>query len=108
MRTRDAWFSEVGRVWRERDAMRLLRPLLPPGAVPEVLFCDEANFAFAMSHAPEPFRNWRSVLLNGEVDLALGEAAGRLLGMIHERTAALAPSPPGFAGGAGWGEGGDS
>jgi len=57
LRTRDAWFSDVGRIWRERDAMMLLRPLLPLGAVQEVLFCDEANFAFAMSHAPEPFRN---------------------------------------------------
>ena len=94
LRTRDAWSSDVGRIWRERDAMRLLRPLLPPGAVPEVLFCDEANFAFAMSHAPEPFRNWRTMLLNGEVHLALGEAAGRLLGRIHERTACLTPSPP--------------
>jgi 5-methylthioribose kinase len=107
LRTREAWFSDIGRVWRERDAMRLLRPLLPPGAVPEVLFSDEANFAFAMSHAPEPFLNWRSVLLNGEVDLALGESAGRLLGVLHESTALLAPSPP-ASGGEGWDEGGES
>src|SRR5258708_25691277 len=51
LRTRDAWFSDTGRIWRERDAMRLLRPWLPSAAVPELLFCDETNFAFAMSHA---------------------------------------------------------
>jgi 5-methylthioribose kinase len=39
-----------------------------------------------MSHAPEPFRNWRAVLLGGEVDPSLGEQAGRLLGTIHEAT----------------------
>ncbi len=87
LRTQEAWFSDVGRIWRERDAMILLRPLLPPEAVPEILFSDETNFAFAMSHAPEPFRNWRTMLLNGEVDFALGEAAGQLLGAIHENTA---------------------
>jgi 5-methylthioribose kinase len=87
LRTREAWFSDVGRIWRERDVMLLLRPLLPAGVVPEVLFSDEENFAFAMSHAPEPFRNWRSVLLGGEADPTLGELAGRLLGTIHQATA---------------------
>jgi 5-methylthioribose kinase len=87
LRTRDAWFSDIARIWRERDAMQLLRPLMPAGVVPEILWSDEENFAFAMSHAPAPFRNWRTVLLSGEVDLALGETAGRLLGAIHEHTA---------------------
>src|SRR5438874_73389 len=85
LRTRDAWFSDVNRIWRERDVMRYLRPLLPDGVVPEILFSDQENYCFAMRHAPEPFRNWRSVLLAGEVDPALGEQAGRLLGLIHER-----------------------
>src|SRR5262245_38213299 len=59
LRTKDPWFSDIGRIWRERDAMQLLGPLLPEGVVPTVLFSDEENFAFAMSHASEPFRNWR-------------------------------------------------
>jgi 5-methylthioribose kinase len=87
LRTRDPWFSDISRIWRERDAMILLKPLLAAGTVPEVLWSDEENYAFAMSHAPEPFRNWRSVLLSGEVNLRLGERAGRLLGTIHEQTA---------------------
>ena len=86
LRTREAWFSNLDRIWREYDVMRLLQPLLPAGTVPELLYrCDE-DYAFAMSHAPEPFRNWRSVLLSGEVDPSLGEQAGRLLGTIHEAT----------------------
>jgi 5-methylthioribose kinase len=86
LRTREAWFSDVARVWRERDVLRELRPLLPPGTVPDLLFEDPDNFTFAMSHVPEPLRNWRSVLLAGEIDEKLGEQAGWLLGMIHRRT----------------------
>jgi 5-methylthioribose kinase len=89
LRTADPWFSDISRIWRERDFMRLLHPLLPPNIVPEVLWCDEANYAFAMTHAPQPFRNWRTVLLDGEVTPSLGETAGQLLGAIHERTAGI-------------------
>jgi 5-methylthioribose kinase len=88
LRTREAWFSDIDRIWRERDVMVALRPLLPAGAVPEVLASDPDNYAFLMSHAPEPFCNWRVTLLAGEVDLALGERAGALLGGIHGETLA--------------------
>jgi 5-methylthioribose kinase len=86
LRTREAWFSNLDRIWREYEVMRLLHPLLSAGTVPELLFRSDEDFAFAMSHVPEPFRNWRSVLLSGEVDVSLGEQAGRLLGTIHEAT----------------------
>src|SRR4051812_10725206 len=72
--TREAWFSDLDRIWRERDVMVALRPLLPAGVVPDVLASDDENFAFLMSHAPEPFRNWRTMLLAGEVDPRLGES----------------------------------
>src|SRR5262245_1561295 len=88
LRTREVWFSDIGRIVRERDVMVALRPHLPPGAVPEVHASDEANYAVLMSHAPEPFRNWRTVLLGGEVDESLGERAGTLLAAIHETSAA--------------------
>jgi 5-methylthioribose kinase len=87
LRTQAAWFSDLNRIWRERDIMQLLRPLLPGLVVPEVLFSVEEDYAFAMSHAPEPFRNWRTMLLAGEVDASLGEQAGRLVGTIHNATA---------------------
>src|SRR5262245_24321725 len=87
LRTREAWFSDLDRIFRERDVMVALRPHLPQGVVPEVLASDAENFVFLMSHAPEPFRNWRSVLLGGEVDLKLGELAGTLLAAIHEASA---------------------
>src|SRR4051812_47678943 len=63
LRTRDAWFSDLERVYREQEVMEVLRPLLPPGTVPEVLFGDRANYVFAMSHAPQDAVNWKAQLL---------------------------------------------
>src|SRR5215510_16025774 len=52
LRTRDAWFSDLNRVYREQEVMQALADVLPPLTVPRVLFVDRENFAFAMSHAP--------------------------------------------------------
>src|SRR5271163_834796 len=49
LRTRDAWFSDLDRVYREQEVMQALQPYLP-GVVPEVLFVDRANYIYAMSH----------------------------------------------------------
>jgi 5-methylthioribose kinase len=86
LRTRDDWFSDVERVYREQEVMDLLHPLLPPGAVPAVLHIDRENFVFAMQHAPRDSRVWKERLLAGEADLATAELAGRLLGRIHQVT----------------------
>jgi 5-methylthioribose kinase len=87
LRTRDAWFSDPERVYREQDVMLVLQPLLPKDTVPEILFSDRRNFVFAMSHAPAGARVWKEMLLDGLVELALGERAGSILGRIHEATA---------------------
>ena len=50
-RTADPWFSDVSCIFREIDVMRLLAPRLPGDVIPEVLFRDDENFAFLMSHA---------------------------------------------------------
>jgi 5-methylthioribose kinase len=87
LRTKDAWFSDLDRVYREQEVMQMLHPLLPPGTVPEVLFSDRANYVFAMSHAPAGAQVWKEALLAGSIDLALGERAGVILGRMHEATA---------------------
>src|SRR6516162_7969025 len=51
LRTRDAWFSNLDRVYREQEVMRMLGMVLPAPTVPEVLFSDRENFVFAMSQA---------------------------------------------------------
>lgn len=86
LRTRDAWFSDLERVYREQEVMRVLHPLLPEPTVPEVLFDQRADYVFAMSHAPAGSAVWKEALLAGQVDLDVGERAGRILGLIHEGT----------------------
>jgi 5-methylthioribose kinase len=87
LRTRDAWFSDLDRVYREQEVMQVLHPLLLPGTVPKVLFVDRPNYVFAMSHAPEGSRVWKEALLAGEIDLAMGRLVGAVLGRMHEATA---------------------
>jgi 5-methylthioribose kinase len=87
LRTRDAWFSDLDRVYREQEVMQMLFPLLPALTVPEVLFTDRANYVFAMSHAPAEARVWKETLLSGQVDHGVGERAGHVLGTMHEATA---------------------
>ena len=87
LRTRDAWFSDLDRVYREQEVMQTLAPLLPPYTVPEVLFVDRTNYVFAMAHAPRTAKVWKQQLLAGDIDFAVGEHAGRILGRIHETTA---------------------
>ena len=87
LRTRDAWFSDIDRVYREQEVMQALHPLLPPGIVPLVLHSDRENYVFAMSSAPADSQNWKVQLLAGELDLALGERVGFVLGRLHQTTA---------------------
>src|SRR2546426_5814835 len=75
LRTRDAWFSDLDRVYREQEVMELLHPVLGEPTVPRVLFADRENYAFAMSHAPPGAEVWKEHLLAGRVDAALGERA---------------------------------
>src|ERR1700733_10070945 len=44
LRTRDAWFSDLDRVYREQEVMESLYPLLPAPTVPQILFSDRANY----------------------------------------------------------------
>lgn len=87
LRTRDAWFSDLERVYREQEVMQMLAPLLPPLTVPEVLFSDRQNYVFAMAHAPPGSKVWKERLLTGNIDFAVAEHAGRILGRMHEATA---------------------
>jgi 5-methylthioribose kinase len=86
LRTRDAWFSDLDRIYREQEVMQVLHRRLPE-VVPEVLFVDRDNYVFAMSAAPATAAVWKQQLLDGEVRLDLGELAGNVLGRLHEATA---------------------
>lgn len=76
------WFVDPVRVHREADGMRVLAALVP-GSVPGLVFEDRTHHLIAMEAVPEPSRNWKEMLLSGELDREHVAAFGTLLGQIH-------------------------
>lgn len=86
LRVEEDWFSDRERIFRESAAMRMLEKLLPERSVPQVLFEDPENFAFAMTAAPAESEMWKTLLLRGEISLEIAGQAGRMLGAMIART----------------------
>jgi 5-methylthioribose kinase len=82
LRVADEWLADRSRIFRERQSLEDAARLLPAGAVPRVLWSDEANFLFAMAAAPPEARTWKSDLLAGRVDPAVAATVGTLLGLL--------------------------
>lgn len=83
LRVPSEWLSSPERIWREALGMRWLGELLPAGAVPRLIFEDPEHYLLCMSAAPEPHRNWKSMLLQGELRDGHIDQFARLLGAIH-------------------------
>lgn len=94
LRVAEEWRADPARTLREAAALRDMAGLLPPGATPGVAFVDEQNYIYAMEAAPEGAQDWKTLLLAGVIDPAVGGAVGRLLA---QQVAATRPSVP-------WGE----
>lgn len=111
LRVAQPWFCSVERIWREVEVLRVCRGVLQNGAdssgailgrakspnmmcteceaaitVPEVLFEDRDNYAFAMTAAPREHRTWKEMLLAGEFSTQIAAAYGELLGRLHAGT----------------------
>ena len=96
LRTRDAWFSDLDRIHREQEVMQALHPHLPD-VVPKVLQVDRENYVYTMSHAPLDAVVWKAELLEGRIDIPLGERIGGVLGRMHQVTAERRVELVGFA-----------
>lgn len=86
LRVEVEWVSDPERVHREALGMRWLATLTPAGSVPELLFEDRQHHLLAMRAIPRPHENWKALLLAGQVNPALVEQFGGLLGTIHRRS----------------------
>ncbi len=86
LRVEQDWFCERDRIFREADALRMLRPLLPAGTVPDVFDVDPDNFIFRMTAAPARAETWKTRLLRGEAHPETAETVGRMLGCIIRGT----------------------
>jgi 5-methylthioribose kinase len=86
LRVADEWLADRSRIFRERQSLQDAARLLPTGAVPRVLWTDDANFRFAMSAAPPEAETWKSQLLDGRLDPAIAASVGVLLGLLIRHT----------------------
>ncbi len=81
------WRASPMRAEAEKKWIRLAAKFLPQN-VPQILGEDTSAFTFAMNYLdPLHYRNWKSLLRDGQIDNAAGAEAGTILGTIHSRTA---------------------
>lgn len=82
------WLASEGRLAIEATALRLVASLTPD-AVPPVIALGEDGRRLVVGHAPDGWRDWRSLLLEGVVDPAVGARLGTLLGTWQRATTAV-------------------
>jgi 5-methylthioribose kinase len=86
LRTEASWFSRLDRIWRETAAMGAIRPLLPAGAVPRILFEDRDNYLFAMDAVDARHIVWKKELLAGRIRPEVALRLADYLATIHRGT----------------------
>jgi 5-methylthioribose kinase len=91
LRVKVDWFSNPDRILVEAKALRWLNRLAPAGTTPAFTFEDPENHLLAMQAIPEGHKNWKSVLLSGQIIPDHFEQFGFLLGAIHRRSAESGP-----------------
>ena len=85
LRVKVDWFSDPQRVHREALGLRWLQQLAPPGTIPEFLFEDFEQHIIAMAAVPQPHSNWKTQLLNGDLQLDHVTQFGELLASVHSQ-----------------------
>lgn len=87
------WHSSVERIHREALGLRRLETLAPPGTITPLIAEDHDRHLLIMEAVPQPHRNWKTMLLAGEVESRHVEQFATLLGSLHRHAA----SQPGLA-----------
>jgi phosphoglycerate dehydrogenase-like enzyme len=87
LRVATDWFSDPARSSTEVAAIESIGPLIGEEHVPHVLWSDPEKNTFAMSLIGEPYKNWKTELMNGRVDPRTASSAGNLLGCLHSKAA---------------------
>jgi 5-methylthioribose kinase len=85
LRVKEEWFSDPHRIHGEAAGMRCFGELLPPGRVPTYVLEDEDQHVLMMSAVPQPHHNWKSMLLEGNLQDVHVIQFGEMLGIIHLR-----------------------
>lgn len=87
LKVAQAWSAPQSRGDAEKNWIRLVATRLP-GVVPEIMGEDPAHFTFAMRYLdPAIYKNWKTMLHDGDADAAVAAQIAGVLGKIHEWTA---------------------
>jgi tRNA A-37 threonylcarbamoyl transferase component Bud32 len=82
LRVETDWYSSISRIHQEAQALRWLMKIIP-GHVPSLVFEDKDHHILGMTSVPAPHTNWKTDLLNGNVDLERVTTFAQLLAKIH-------------------------
>lgn len=77
------WYSGPERSHTEALGLQWLARLAPPGTSPAFVFEDPTQYIVTAQAVPTPHVQWREQLLAGQVQPALCEQAGQLLGTLQ-------------------------
>jgi 5-methylthioribose kinase len=84
LRVQVDWFSSPERIHREALGLRWLNTLVSPSTItPWFVFEDFDEHLLAMKAVPQPHRNWKTMLLAGELDFSHVEQFAVLLATTH-------------------------
>jgi 5-methylthioribose kinase len=82
LRVQQDWLSDRERIVKEASSLSLLYRHLPQGSVPEILFSDPDNYAYAMTAAPPEAETWKAELLRGTMRPDVAAKIGSILAGI--------------------------
>ncbi|HEV2350302.1 MAG TPA: aminoglycoside phosphotransferase family protein [Terriglobia bacterium] len=86
LRVKDDWRSDRNRIFREAEAIRMLRPVLGQ-SIPEVIHLDRSNYLYVMTAAPRGSTVWKeSLLACRRSDTAVAHDVGVLLARLISAT----------------------
>lgn len=86
LRVQVEWYSSPMRIHREAAGLRWLSRLAPGGSIVSFIFEDHDNHLLAMEAVPQPHDNWKTLLLDGNLQLDHVEQFADLLGTIHKNS----------------------
>jgi 5-methylthioribose kinase len=86
LRVQVDWYSSPMRIHREAAGLRWLSRLAPAGSIVSFIFEDHEDHILAMEAVPDPHHNWKTLLLEGDLQLDHIEQFGDLLGTIHKNS----------------------
>ena len=86
LRVKVDWYSDPTRIHNEAKGMRWLAELTPPGTIPAMIFVDQHYHVLCMKAVPDGHRNWKDMLLAGQVQQDHVRQFAAVLAQIHRES----------------------